>query len=418
MENPALQRAVLLIEQQNFDRAEKELKIALSEKPDSEEALVLLALCKYNVGSYKDALDIINRAIAIEPANDYSLYILALIYLALGKHDSAKLKIEEAIQLHPHNADYFGLLANIHFRNKDFKDALHYADEGLKVDPENLSSLNTRSAALGKLGDKEAAYKTIDTAFQQDPNNAFTHANHGFILLEKREYDKALTHFKEALKADPNSQYAKSGLMESLKAKSVFYRWFLQYSFWIGNLKGKFQWAFIIGFYLLFRTLNGVAQNNPALAPYLTPLLVIMFIFAFSSWFISPLHDLLLFLNPYGKYALSSREKTVARLVGGLLTIGLLALLVYAFFRNDTLLGIAGFSLIMLIPVGSMYNGNNTKSDRILTIYTLVAAILGLVGIGISAVDGILFNGVTMLFLAAVFIYQWIANVVIVKSAN
>lgn len=94
MENPALQRAVLLIEQQNFDRAEKELKIALSEKPDSEEALVLLALCKYNVGFYKDALDIINRAIAIDPANDYSLYILALIYLALGKHDSAKLKIE------------------------------------------------------------------------------------------------------------------------------------------------------------------------------------------------------------------------------------------------------------------------------------------------------------------------------------
>lgn len=418
MENPALQRAVLLIEQQNFDRAEKELKIALSEKPDSEDALVLLALCRYNVGAYKDALDVINRAIAIDPANDYSLYILALIYLALGKHDSAKLKIEEAIQLHPHNADYFGLLANIHFRNKDFKDALHYADEGLKVDPENLPCLNTRSAALGKLGDKEGAYKTIDTAFQQDPNNAFTHANHGFILLEKREYDKALTHFKEALKADPNSQYAKSGLMESLKAKSVFYRWFLQYSFWIGNLKGKFQWAFIIGFYLLFRTLNGVAQNNPALAPYLAPILVIMFIFAFSSWFISPLHDLLLFLNPYGKYALSLREKNVARLVGGLLALGLLALLVYSFFRNDTLLGIAGFSLIMLIPVGSMYNGNSQKSDRILTIYTLVAAILGLVGIGISAVDGILFNGVTMLFLGAVFIYQWIANVVIVKSAN
>lgn len=418
MENPALQRAVLLIEQQNFNRAEKELKIALSEKPDNEEALVLLALCKYNSGAYKDALDVINRAIAIDPSNDYSLYILSLVYLALGKRDSAKLKIEEAIQLHPHNADYFGLLANIHFRNKDFEDALHYADEGLKVDPENLPSLNTRSAALGKLGDKDGAYKTIDTAFQQDPNNAFTHANHGFILLEKREYDKALTHFKEALKADPNSEYAKSGLMESLKAKSVFYRWFLQYSFWIGNLKGKFQWAFIIGFYLLFRTLNGLSETNPALAPYLTPVLIVMFIFAFSSWFISPLHDLFLFLNPHGKYALSSKEKYVARLVGGLLGTGLLALLVYLFFRNETLLGIAGFSLIMLIPVGSMFNGNNQKSDRILTIYTLLAAILGLVGIGICAVENTLFNGVTMLFLGAVFIYQWVANVVIVKSAN
>lgn len=418
MENPALQRAVLLIEQQNFDRAEKELKLALAEKPDNEEALVLLALCKYNVGKYKDALDIINRAIAINPTNDYSLYILALIYLALNKKESAKLKIEEAIRFHPFNADYFGLLANIHFGNKDFKEALQYADEGLKVDPENLSSLNVRSAALGKLGDKEAAYKTIDTAFQQDPNNAFTHANHGFILLEKREYDKALLHFKEALKADPNSQYAKAGLMESLKAKSIFYRWFLQYSFWIGNLKGKMQWAFIIGFYILFRTLNAFSQNNPEVAPYLTPVLIVMFIFAFSSWFISPLHDLLLFLNPYGKYALSNREKNVARLVGGLLATGLAALVGYLFFSNDTLLGIAGFSLIMLIPVGSMYNGNNQKSDRILTVYTLVAAILGLIGIGISFRDGVLFNTVSLLFVGVVFVYQWIANIIIVKSSN
>src|SRR5690606_28234205 len=106
----------------------------------------------------------------------------------------ALLKIEEAIRFNPYNAVYFGFLANIHLHNKDFKEALKYADEGLRLDPENLSSLNVRSAALGKLGDKEAAYKTIDTALQQDPNNAFTHANHGYILLEKREYDKALFH--------------------------------------------------------------------------------------------------------------------------------------------------------------------------------------------------------------------------------
>lgn len=412
-----MQRAVLLIEQQNFDRAEKELKIALSEKPDNEEALVLLALCKYNVGAYKEALEIINRAISIDPANDYSIYILALTYFALNKKDSALLKIAEAIRFNPYNAVYFGFLANIHLHNKDFKDALKYADEGLRLDPENLSSLNVRSAALGKLGDKDAAYKTIDTALQQDPNNAFTHANHGHILLEKREYDKALFHFKEALKSDPNSKYAKAGLIEGLKAKSITYSWFLQYSFWIGNLKGKMQWAFIIGFYLLFRFVNGVAESNPAIAPYLTPVLILMFLFAFSSWFISPLHDLFLFINPYGKYALSEREKDVARLVGGLLATGLTSLLLYLFFDNETLLGIAGFSLIMLIPVGSMYNGNNAKSDRILTIYTLVAALLGLSGIGISFIEGVLFNPMTLLFVAAVFIYQWVANVIIMKTS-
>jgi tetratricopeptide (TPR) repeat protein len=416
MENPSLQRALLLIEQKNFDRAEKELNVALSDTPDNEDALVLLALCKYNIGEYQKGLDIVNRAISINPNNHFSIYILALCYFALNKRDTARLKIEEAIRLNPFSAVYFAFLAKIHLYNNDFKDALKYADEGLRIDSENISALNVRSAALGKLGDKEGAYKTIDTALQQDPNNAFTHANHGHILLEKREYDKALFHFKEALKSDPNSQYAKAGLIEGLKAKSIVYSWFLQYSFWIGNLKGNLQWAFIIGFYILFRVINSVAESNPSIAPFLTPILVIMILLAFSSWFISPLHDLFLFLNPFGKYALSDREKNVARLVGGFLGVGLISLLLFAIFRNDTLLGIAGFSLIMLIPIGSMYNGNNAKSDRILAIYTLVAALIGISGLSISLTSGNLFNPMTTVFIGVVFIYQWIANIIIAKT--
>lgn len=415
MENIAMQRAMVLIEQQNYDRAEKELQLALADRPDNEEALVHLALCKYNQGLHKEALTIINKAITINPVNDYSLHILARIYLALDKRDSARLKIEEAIEINPHNAIYFGVLANIHFYNKDFKEAQKFAEEGLSVDPENLYCLNTRSAALAKLGDKDEAYKTIDTAFEQDPNNAFTHANHGYILLEKREYKKALDHFKEALKNDPTSEYAKGGMLEALKSKHFFYRLFLRYSFWIGNLKGKMQWAFVIGFYVLFRLVNYLADTNVTYQPILIPILIIMFLFAFSSWFISPLHDLFLFLNPYGKYSLSKREKTIARLVGILLTTGVLAFIINIFVKNDSLLGIAGFSLIMLIPVGSMYNGSSEKSHRILTIYTLVAALIGLSGIILSMFNGILFNIMTLLFIGAVFIYQWVANVVFIK---
>ncbi len=416
MVEPAMQRAMLLIEQSNFQRAESELKVALSQEPNNEEALVLLALCKYNVGEYLLAQETVERAISINPANDFAIHLLARIYFALRKSILAMAKIDEAILLNPYNADYFGVKAQLHLNSKDFKDALSMANEGLSVDPENLNCLNIRSAALGKLGDKEAAYETINTALETDPNNAFTHANFGFTLLEKREYDKALVHFKEALKNDPNSEYAKAGLIEALKSKFFIYSLFLRYSFWIGNLKGKLQWAFIIGFYVLFRVLRSTAENNSSLQPVLIPIMVGMFIFAFSSWFLSPLHDLFLFLNPYGKYALSNREKRVARLVGALLFVAMISLLIYAFFSTDHWLGLAGFSLLMLIPIGSMYNGETKRSDQILVSYTVITAIIGLLALWLSLVNGILINFISFFFLIAIFVYQWVANFVISKA--
>lgn len=416
MENPSLQRALLLIEQKNFERVEKELKVVLTENASNEEALVLLGLCKYQSNQPKEALPIINQAIVLNPVNDYSFYILACIYLVLDKKDSALIKIKEAIRINPFHADYFGLRGRIHLQNKDFQDAKKYAEEGLKVEAENLSCLNVRSTALAKLGDEEGAYKTIDTALEQDPNNSYTHSNHGYILLEKREHQKALLHFQEALKLNPTNEYAKAGLIEALKAKFLIYRWFLQYCFWMGNLKGKKQWMILIGFYILFNFLENLASNNEALQPFLVPLLVVMFLFAFSSWFLSPLHDLILFLNPYGKFALSDQEKMLARIVGAFLLSALIFTGLFFIFGNEIFLGMAGLSFIMLIPVGSMFNGKTVTQYRILIGYTIAAALIGLIAIWQIMLTGILFNLFTMIFLGLVFIYQWVVNAIAIRS--
>ena len=417
MTNPSIQRALLLIEQKNFQRAETELKGAIAEDINNEEALVLLGLCKYQNNQPKEALPVINQAISLNPVNDFALYILAGVYLALDKKDSALMKVEEAIRINPYQADYFGLRGKIHLMRKEFKEARKFAEEGLQLEAENLSCLNVRSTALAKTGDKEEAFRTIETALEQDPDNAHTHSNHGFILLEKREYNKALLHFREALKLNPNSTYAKAGLIEALKAQSPVYSLFLQYSFWIGNLKGKKQWVMIIGFYFLFNFLKRIAINNEALQPFLIPLLTIMFVFAFSSWFISPLHNLFLFLNPYGKFALSTQEKVVARIVGALLSLAVIITGLYVFFPHDSLLGLAGLFFIMLMPVGSMFDASTIRNNRILVGYTIVAALIGLVGAWESMQSGILFNQFTVIFLVSIFVYQWVANALIIREA-
>src|SRR5690606_2150752 len=113
--------------------------------------------------------------------------------------------------------------------------------------------------ALIKLDRSEESFETIEGALREDPNNAFTHANYGWGLLEKGNHTKAMEHFKEALSHSPNLDYAQAGMLEAIKATNPIYRLFLKYAFWMGNMAAKFQWGFIIAFYILFRVIRSTA---------------------------------------------------------------------------------------------------------------------------------------------------------------
>ena len=133
--------------------------------------------------------------------------------------------------------------------------------------------------------------------------------------LKKENIKKHSEHFREALKLDPNFTYAQSGMLEALKANNIFYRLFLQYSFWMGNLTAKYQWGVIIGFYIGFRLIRALAASNENLRPYLTPIIILLALIMFSTWIITPVSNLFLRFNKYGKHLLGKQDKISANFV-------------------------------------------------------------------------------------------------------
>ena len=72
-------RAELLVDQGRWAEAERSLREALVQEPNDAEALFMLAACQYRMdGREKDALETIERAIAVEPSES-SLHALFLI---------------------------------------------------------------------------------------------------------------------------------------------------------------------------------------------------------------------------------------------------------------------------------------------------------------------------------------------------
>jgi tetratricopeptide (TPR) repeat protein len=409
-----LERAQQLIQLQRYKEAEKELRSILSQDPTHTHALALISICLAEQGKLDDAIKAIQSALSKEPDNDYLLYLQGLFHFKADKIKEAEKFVLNAIAFDPRNASYFGLMAAIRMHQKNWQEALENADKGLAIDPENLQCLNVRSTALYKLDRKEEAYGAIQEALNKDPENEYTHANLGWSLLEKGDHKKALEHFREALKINPGYAYAKAGMVEGLKARYLFYRLFLKYAFWISNFKGKAQWAILLGLYFGVKFLGKIADSNPGLAVILNPIVYLYLAFAVSTWVITPLSNLFLRLNVYGRYALTKEETRASNFVGIALLVGLAGFGIYL-FKDELLYVLVGvYGISMMIPLSSMFNPEKKRNQTILMGYAIALGVIGILAIAQCAATGevgILFPVYTFGVLA----YQWVANAFVIR---
>ena len=416
IENNRLSKVEILIQQKKYPDAEKVLTDLLTEDVNSIPVLSLLAEVNIQQDKFDKANSIVDNAIGLSPDSSHLFFIKSRIAIQQDKLSEAERHIQQAIELDPFDADYFAILASIRLARKQFHEALETANKALEIDAENLLALNTRSTALNKLNRKEESFKTIEGALREDPNNPYTHANFGWSLLEKGDHKKALEHFKEALSNDPTLEYAQSGMLEALKATNPVYRIFLMYSFWMSNLTAKYQWGVIIGFYIGFRLLRSLASNNEALQPYLTPLVILLALIAFSTWVITPISNLFLRFNKYGQLLLSRKEKISSNFVAIGLVAFIAGLILYCALSDEKMLSVAVFGFAMMVPLGSMFSPS--KNEYALLLYTIALAITGLIAIGITFSTGELFNSMTVVFVLGFVAFQWVANYILIKEDN
>ncbi len=409
-------RAEILIEQRRYKEANNVLAELLGNNPNNPHLLAMYSQVKLELEELDDAMEMINSAISALPNASYLHFIKARVFLHKEKYDDAENSLRDSIRLDPTDADSFALLANVKLSRKKYQEALDLANQALENDASHTLGLNVRSTAQLKLNDSEASFETIKGALKEDPNNAFTHTNYGWGLLEKGDHNEALKHFQEALRNNPNFELAQAGMMQALKAKYWIYRMFLKYAFFMGNLTEKYQWGVILGFYIGYRFLSNLAENNEALQPFLTPILVLLAVFAFSTWVITPISNLFLRLNPFGKHLLDKKQIVSSNFVGISLLTCLLGLLIYFVAGNTAWLLVAAFGFAMMVPFSVMFNP--TKQKNALVYYAVAMAVVGVLAISNSFMSGDLFNTFTVIFLFGFIAFQWIANFMMIKQDN
>lgn len=411
-----LERATLLYEQSRYELAEKELRQELTVTPGNPVAHAMLGLCLAKQKKYKEATQEAQMAVHLGPDLAYAHYALGRVLDEQDRFKEAEVVVQEAIRLDPTDPASFALLSSLYLQQRRWADGLAAAEEGLKLDPQHVNCANLRAMALVKLGRRQEAGATVAAALTRDPENAVTHANQGWTLLERGEHRQALEHFREALHLDPELEWAREGIVEALKARHFIYRLILGYFFWMSRWNRRTRWALILGLYFAVRILRGVVRISPALAPFIWPVLILYFIFVYLSWTADTLFNLLLRLDPFGRLALSEEQVIASNWVGACLLAALAGLVGWLLTNNGTAMAAAIGSAVMVIPVSGTFKSKAGRGRKTLALYTVILAVVGLIGLGLSLVSSSAAVIPAGIFFFGLILFSFVANFIISRS--
>ncbi|MDP2162322.1 MAG: hypothetical protein Q8K02_17715, partial [Flavobacterium sp.] len=159
------------------------------------------------------------------------------------------------------------------------------------------------------------------------------------------------------------------------------------------------------------RFLRSISEKNVALQPYLTPIIILLAIFAFSTWIIEPLSNLLFRLNKFGRHLLSEEEIKSSNFVGIsiiILLVGLVTILVDV--NYGAALSVFGFS--MIIPLSRLFD----KPSSFFLTYGIGMVIIGSLALITVFYTGNLFNTFSVIYIVSFVAFQWLANYFSIKS--
>ncbi|MDD5351384.1 MAG: tetratricopeptide repeat protein [Chthoniobacteraceae bacterium] len=407
-------RGLLLKEQRRYAEAESYFREALAQDPRDAATFHHLADSIFQIdGREAEALAPVNEAIALEPNEAAHHALKAFILCSIERPKEALGEARTAVELEPDNAFPFVAEAQTFLCLERWADAEQSARHALVLDPDHIPAANLLAKALrmqNKLGESE---EQIAGMLARAPENAYTHANAGWTSLQNGDRRKAEEHFLESLRLDPGCDTAREGLLQSFRARSPFYRAYLNYCYQMQRFSGKTRWAIVLGIYFGVRFARQLFHGP--YAPIGFGIAVLYIILVLWIWVARSVGNFILLFDRFARHALRRDERRDAWCVGGSLLLAALFGASGFLAHLPRLLMPAVALCAASIPLSLIFT-NRSKPGRALfglaALYVLgVGAACGITGFGDNSF---------LLLLSAIFTAAcctWLGNVPFFKKA-
>ena len=319
--NPALERALVLLQQRRPELAEQELRRALAAEPEEPAAHALLALCLAQQDESTAALREAEAAVGLAPNLAFAHHARAAVLAQAGKLRQALPSAREAVRLDPQNADLLALVARLCLLLGRREEGWAAVEAGLQIDPQHVALLTLRAGFLLLEGRLDEAERAIDRALALDPEDPDTQASRGWLALRRGDPGRAREHLREALRLDPHSNWARQGLAEAIKAQHGAYAVLVRAFLWLALANRGTRLAVaiggLVGFVAAAAGLGAVALTQPGVRALVWPALLVLLLVVFAY----PLSSLLLRHDPFGRLLLKQDQIDETNVLLGLLVV-------------------------------------------------------------------------------------------------
>ncbi|MDP3436126.1 MAG: tetratricopeptide repeat protein [Bacteroidales bacterium] len=212
--------ADVLIVNSDSDRALEILNKQLSLDSGNSDIHFLLARVFIKKGDSQSAMNYIDSALSLTTNEGLDMLLTAAQdYIDLGSFKNAINLLERAEIIAPDNYELINDLAFCYERSDMLTKSLYYYEKYLDIDPFNdnvwfnIGTIYAREANIPKATD------AFDYAIALNPDNSSVLYNKAILLVNSGKFDEGIETFENFLRIEPDNLFALTGIADAYLAK-------------------------------------------------------------------------------------------------------------------------------------------------------------------------------------------------------
>jgi tetratricopeptide (TPR) repeat protein/SAM-dependent methyltransferase len=184
--------------------AEALYRRVLAANPNHIMSLQFLGVLTHQVGQNDNAIELINKAIALDGRNPDCHYNIGAVFQVLGRLDEAVTHYSRAIAIKADFAEAHYELANVLARQEKFGEAAAQYQRALTLNPNYVDALINLGGVLAEQGKRDEAVACWRRALALRPNHPVALMNIGLAVKQQGKLDEAVALLRQVLALKPD----------------------------------------------------------------------------------------------------------------------------------------------------------------------------------------------------------------------
>lgn len=207
-----LWRATVELHQNSPDKAEADLKTAISDAPQNPQAYLMLGELRFAQKRYPEGATLLEEALQLDPNALAALRELIGYDLLQKQPARALARLNAQIAKSPANSGLYDLLAQLQIQNKNLDQASATAQKALEMNPNDGEAVILYAQLQVQRGQVQNAENVWQQWLKAHPNDAGAIAILGTLEDARGDWWQAENYYKQALQLKPGMPVAANNL--------------------------------------------------------------------------------------------------------------------------------------------------------------------------------------------------------------